>query len=243
MIPNRIILLVNPKPKNPIVSDFIMGAIKLNPEFEFVFIEDENLFIKNLFPHDYDKFMAITTKIQKLDLLKLYAIYYYGGWYFDTDIEMLDSIANRVRLQDRIQLVFFEEETISYEIFKSEQESGRYQDISHKYGRPFVRYANCAVAASRGNEFIRYIIDRMYDVIETKNSAPADQFEYWIYNTTGPDKITECIRNLPLMVDDVHFVASSLDTVRQDSKLPYPLMIGNFGRHWCHGSWKHDKTI
>lgn len=61
----------------------------LNPDYKIMYWNenDANEFIKNNYPFFYSYFMNYPLKIQKVDSLRYFILYHYGGVYLDMDIK------------------------------------------------------------------------------------------------------------------------------------------------------------
>lgn len=48
-------------------------------------------FVAEKYPHVYPVYMGINgaRRVQRYDLFRFLAVYHYGGWYFDTDVELV----------------------------------------------------------------------------------------------------------------------------------------------------------
>ena len=78
-----------------IIGDLIRKLRANNPDFEYKFFTDEDIdhFIKKEYPEYYDIYNAFEYTIQRIDFFRYLAVYHYGGFYFDIDMDIDKSIA------------------------------------------------------------------------------------------------------------------------------------------------------
>ena len=77
----------------------ILSVIKFNPNYQYIFFTDTKIeiFLQTKYPDYWITYQKLPIKIQKIDFFRYIAIYHYGGFYLDLDIECLknfDSLLN-----------------------------------------------------------------------------------------------------------------------------------------------------
>lgn len=177
-------------PQNQI--EYMNKMRKMNPGFQHLFFTNDDVqkFFESNYPEYYDTYKRLPAFIQKLDFFRYLAVYHYGGFYFDMDVDPhkpLDSaIANH-------QAVFPIDE---YGDARSCSTSRMMATC--KKGRPFLlgQYAFATVAK---HPFLKYVVDKIknnvdtyIDVAKKIENANKEYAHYFVYKTTGPDFITDC---------------------------------------------------
>lgn len=79
----------------PIRNRASIASLKsLNPDFEYLFYDDAgvNLFIDQEFPQYQSVFDGFPFPIQRFDFFRYLAIYRFGGFYFDLDVFLAESL-------------------------------------------------------------------------------------------------------------------------------------------------------
>ena len=70
----------------------LIESVKINnPDYNYLFFTDENIedFFKIHYPSYYSTYLNLPVKIQKIDFFRYVAIYHYGGFYLDLDMNVL----------------------------------------------------------------------------------------------------------------------------------------------------------
>ena len=141
---------------------------ELHPAWEYMLFDDASLntFVSDAYPelvHIWNHIPA-PLRVQRYDLFRLLAVNYYGGFYFDTDVELrrpLDPLLNETA-------VFPHEEYIHTAICRQHQAYGRWSGVD--CSRWFQQIGQYAFGAERHHPFVRALLDGL--VRELRNPTP-----------------------------------------------------------------------
>lgn len=211
-----------------------------NPDYQYIFFDDDDIltFIKDRFPSFESVLKQFKRKIQIIDFFRLLAVYEYGGFYFDMDVEVMKNL----------------DPLLQYScVFPVEMK--RNNRILNKIGYDF-NLGNYAFGASPKNPVIWAIIEEIVKVIEdphrligkgahpkladiiseiSEDSETKASHEY-VYHTTGPVMVSQVVFNE---------MAGGASV-----KLLYPtnwpsqsswFRFGDYAKHTMTGTWKPDK--
>ena len=204
----------------------IKSLIKNNKDYEYIFFSDNDIekFLQENYPEYYKTYMKLPYKIQKIDFFRYVAIYHFGGFYFDLDISGLDSLDSLLGYNTIFPVDIFLPNNCNDERVTEFCINNKLK-IKHLLGQ-------YAFAASKNNNFIKYIIegihnniDKYIDAVEKDNKFNR---EYYIYKTTGPDYVTK----MYLDYNDKN------DIFILKSKHNNEQFFGNYAHHNCYGTWK-----
>ena len=191
---------------------------KLHPDFEYKFFTDEDVetFIKENYPEYYDTFSNFKYPIQKYDFFRYLAVYHYGGFYLDLDMDINLSL----------------EELCQYDcVFPRELKKNSDIYLQNK-GMDYL-IGNYCFGASKHNTFLKYCIDNIVDdsvlnmnevLLYMKNSK-----EKYVYYKTGHVLVSASYLNYSDK-ENIHILEDEEDTC-----------FGKFGKHLAIGSWQNDK--
>ena len=212
-----------------------------NPDYRYIFFDDQDIlnFIKEHYPSFEPLLKKFKRKIQIIDFFRLLAVYEYGGFYFDMDVEVIQNL----------------DPLLQYScVFPVEMK--RNNRILDKSGYDY-NLGNYAFGATPKNPVIWSIIQEIAKVTEdprrllgkgahpklvdkisevSDNSETSLAHEY-VYHTTGP-----------VLVSKVVFDALADG---QSVKLLYPknwpsrsswFRFGDYAKHTMTGTWKPDKA-
>ena len=199
---------------------------KLNPSFEHMFFDgnDIEVFFKDNYLEYYDTYMNLPFFIQKLDFFRYVAIYHYGGFYFDMDVEPfkpldesilnhsavfpVDEYANAVDCQNpRMN---------SYCLVGQNFLLGQYA-FGATAKHPFMKFVADKIKQNKDN----YV--RIADKVVKQNK---DSVHYFVYKTTGPDFVTDCYVNYPNK-EQLYILSNGKRQV-----------FGDYAAHRYIGTWK-----
>jgi mannosyltransferase OCH1-like enzyme len=211
-------------PKIPQEHAIYMNHIReLNPDYQHLFFTQEDIvkFFESNYPEYYTTYKLMPTFIQKLDFFRYLAVYHYGGFYFDLDVNLNKPLDESIRNH---HAVFPIDEY-------GDSEAQRFED-TNKYGRPFLlgQYAFGTVAK---HPFLKFVVDKIHNKIhkyiqvhQKINKSNKDNMHYYVFKSTGPDFITDCYNefNRPYLF---HILSNGK---RQ--------MFGDYGSHMYSGTWK-----
>lgn len=151
----------NMNPKLQILSDKIK---KLHPDFEYKFFTDEDIenFVKSYYSEYYHIYNNFKFTIQKIDFFRYLAVYYYGGFYLDMDMDINSP---------------FDELCKYNSVFPKE--------TNHLINNKIIRIANYSFGACKNNKFLKFCIDNIVNKTFYMNIDNM-QKEQYVYITTGP---------------------------------------------------------
>jgi len=212
-----------------------------NPEYQYIFFDDQDIlkFIKDRYPSFEPLLKKFKRKIQIIDFFRLLAVYEYGGFYFDMDVEVIKNL----------------DPLLQYScVFPVEMK--RNNRILNKIGYDY-NLGNYAFGATPKNPVIWAIIQEIFKITEdpkrligkgahpqlvdmisevSSDSETRIAHEY-VYHTTGP-----------VLVSKVIFDALAEG---QSVKLLYPknwpsrsswFRFGDYAKHTMTGTWKPENA-
>lgn len=185
----------------------------LNKDFKYIFFSDKDIeaFIKKHYPQYITVMNNFRYNIQKIDLFRLIAIYHYGGFYFDIDMDMQQPLSELCKYD----CVFPQEFKINGDPY-----------LKNKGMQTLI--GNYAFAASPKNDFIKFCIDNIIGNKIKIQDIPGkgNNSQKYIFYTTGPVMISDCYWDYQHR-DKVEILQSE-----QNHR------FGKYGRHFMLGSWK-----
>jgi mannosyltransferase OCH1-like enzyme len=165
---------------------------KLNPMFEHMFFNgnDVDQFFKSNYMEYYDTYTRLPLFIQKLDFFRYLAIYHYGGFYFDMDVEPHRPL---------------DESILNHSAVFPIDEYANAIDCKHPrmnsyclVGQNFL-LGQYAFGATAKHPFMKMLADKIRDnlskyirVAKKLDERDKDAVHYYVYKTTGPDFVTDC---------------------------------------------------
>ena len=204
---------------------FIKNIKKLNPHYTYMYFDDKDIeiFIKDKFPEYINKFHSFKYTIQKIDFFRYLAIYYYGGFYFDADIELYKNLDDLTKYKC-IFPIEFDLNTIVYFLSRF-----RIPDIKKYSGIQTLteQLGQYAFAAEKKSPFIKKIIDNIMIQLIPNGDIP-DTKEEEVCCTTGPRMVT---------LTYVNYDKKNEITIIKPTKYEN-MMFGDYGKHHHEGSWK-----
>jgi hypothetical protein len=210
---------------------FTNSVKKHHPDYTYLFFDDNDIdmFIRTTYPQYYSTFQRLPIKIQQIDFFRYIAVYHYGGFYLDIDIEVyknFDPLLNN----DCIFPIdeYIDENNCGGTRFKALYDKG-WHFLVGQY----------AFAARPHHPFLKKVIDRIRDLLpkylelytncknytfKEKNSiGEPGKLEQYIFSTTGPDFITR------------EYVKYNQ---REDITLLHPKQcLGEYATHFSQGNW------
>ena len=204
------------------------GLVEKNPDYEYLFFTDENIdaFLKKEYPEYYITFQKLPILIQKIDFFRYIAVYHYGGFYFDLDMECLEPLGDDL-------LKYRNVIPVDDKFAQSKKDINR-EWINDENGQQIMlgQYAFGAVQKSR---FMKFLIDNIHENIDlivnefdSKVKNNISNFEYYVYKSTGPDYVTKMYSN--------YFQKKEIFIL--DYKLRQ--YFGKYARHRYFGTWKNN---
>jgi mannosyltransferase OCH1-like enzyme len=212
-----------PSKYQPLQKDLI----KKNPDYKYLFFTDEDidLFLKLEYPDYYITFKKLPILIQKIDFFRYIAIYHYGGFYFDLDMECMESFDNDILKHNTVIPV-------------DDKFSQSKKDLNRQWmefqGENII-LGQYAFGAVRHSAFMKFLADNIHyniDIIlrdyDTKIKNNISNFEYFVYSTTGPDYVTYMYKN---------YYQKWEVFILDYSKRQH---FGKYARHRYFGTWKNN---
>ncbi len=215
---------------SPLIKACTKSVQVLNPEFEYTFFNDEKVkeFIDKEELRYRNAFYNFKYSIQRFDFFRYLAIYRYGGFYFDLDVLLSESITPLLREE----CVFpFEKITIFNhfrEIYNFDWDLGNY-----------------AFGAAPGHPFIKAIIEDCieatkidFDKNELLLSAPRFlRNDAKVLTTTGPGLVTKTFAKNSKLRKSIKIL---INGSRYDFDRWYK--FGSYGVHLMSSSWRKGKN-
>jgi len=225
-IPKRIIQTGKEPPKSLRVRAMVSNLRLLNPDFEYIFFDDEDVekLIDENFPQYRTIFDSFPHPIQRYDFFRYLAIYRYGGFYFDLDILLASGLAPLLSYG-----CVFSFEGLTYSRYLRTQyhmdwEIGNYA-FGAAPGHPFIGAVieNCVRAQREPN----WVIPMMRGL--PRLSRP----EFSVLYTSGPGLVTRTLADNPSL-------ARSVKVLFPDNVCDFDNWnrFGEFGVHLMDASWR-----
>ena len=191
-IPRRTFQVVSSLNPSRSTLDWMAGVQRLHPMWEYVRVsgsEEAYRFIAETKPELLPAFSAATGTIasQQFDLVKLAAVYVYGGFYLDADVELhrpLDALLNETA-------VFPHEEYIHTTICQQHQVYGRWPGVD--CSRWFQQIGAYGFGAISGHPFVRALLDGLVHELSTGTTSRTYPKMY-LHTTSGSDYVTRVFR-------------------------------------------------
>jgi len=180
-----------------------------------MFFNDNNIleFIKTYYPEYEETFNNFPHPIQRIDFFRCLAIYKYGGFYLDMDMEIHTSLTP---LLDN-EAVFP----------KEWQQNG--DPILQEQGMQLL-LGNYAFGAIPNHPFIKQIIDNIVTQRIPQDKIP-NKKDKQIFYTTGPVLVTQSL------IDYQKINTNKITLIEPTPKFKHA-QFGNYGSHKMMGSWK-----
>jgi hypothetical protein len=226
MIPRRLIQTSRSSNLSPFGRGCATNLKLLHPDWDYVFFDDQSIrkFITEEFPHHLNTFESFRFNIQRIDFFRYLAVYRLGGFYFDTDVLLSESL---IPLLDH-QCVFpFEELTLNFHLRRNhglDWELGNYA-FGAAPGDPFLAAVieNCV----RGQKDQDWVAPMMQGI------PSLFQNDLYVLNTTGPGLLTRTLAENPSAARQMTVLFP------QDVCDPSTWhLFGDYGIHLMDGSWR-----
>lgn len=205
-------------------KSYVKTIKERNPTYNYMFFNEAKIeeFLKTSYPEYYVTYTKLPVNIQKVDFFRYVAMYHYGGFYFDLDITGLEPL----------------DELLSYEcVFPIDNfinpdmcSANRYKEYCKK-NMDFL-LGQYAFACKPKHPFIRTLIEGIHKDINTYiqrfQNKKYEVFEDYVYETTGPDFVTNMYMTYP---------KKESITILEYPERQY---FGKYARHSYKGSWKEN---
>ena len=194
---------------------------QLHPDFEFILWDDNKVetFMKTEFPEYYDKFYELPRLMMKIDYLRFFAIYKYGGIYTDLDYYMLKKY-----------------DLLDYDaVFPCSRESD---------DGKIVLLGNCIYSAMPEHPFLKTLVESLLTIDRSKVNFDLDNSLDKDPLGTGPAFLTNMwnqfnnkgiIYNPPRKIfhPPTNLNSNYIENLREQ-KIAY-------GMHLCTGLWRNNR--
>jgi len=198
----------------------------LHPDWEYIYFDDNEVrnFVITEFPEYRTVFEGFPYPIQRVDFFRYLAVYRYGGFYFDLDVLLAESLT---RLLDDECVFPFEELTLS-------------RFLRERHGMDW-EIGNYAFGATPGNPFLEAVIENCVKAqcdpnwVKPMMAGIPRVFgsEFHVLNTTGPGLLSRTYAEDADLAKSVTvlFPENVCDTTTWHQ-------FGRFGVHLMNGSWR-----
>jgi mannosyltransferase OCH1-like enzyme len=165
---------------------------KLNPSFEHMFFNGDDIdqFFKSNYPEYFAVYNNLPFFIQKLDFFRYLAIYHYGGFYFDMDVEPHKPLDEEILNHSAV----FPVDEYASAIDCQNPRMNSYCLV----GQNFL-LGQYAFGATAKHPFMMALVEKIkqnlgnYIFVANKmRGADRSSIHYFVYKTTGPDFVTDC---------------------------------------------------
>jgi len=197
----------------------LVNSIKThNPDYKYMFFSDIDIenFLKHNYPKYYETYLKLPIIIQKIDFFRYVAIYHYGGFYMDLDIECSKSFNPLLKYS----CIFPIDDVITNKMCGLT----RYKNFC-KNKQKFL-LGQYAFASVPKHPFIKNLIETINLNVDNYIKYLLPNNNDYVYKTTGPDFVT----NLYVDYQDKTDIL-----ILNNNKRQY---FGDFAQHKYFGSWK-----
>ena len=235
-IPKTIIQTWKTSDIGGIIGNLIQKLKSNNPEFEYKFFDDQDIinFISEKYPQYLNTFNGFEYNIQKIDFFRYLAIYHYGGFYFDIDMDINKNISELCKYE----CVFPKESNLN------------------PSNNPFIAnqglniiIGNYGFGASKHNEFLKLCIENILSQRIKNIDIPNNDIRYkpYISNTLSQMlKLESYMKHVlyttgPVLISQSYIDYKNKGLIKilecDDENIEYP--FGNYGLHHAIGTWKN----
>ena len=199
---------------------------ELNPSFEHMFFNGNDIdqFFKDNYLEYYNTYTRLPFFIQKLDFFRYLAIYHYGGFYFDMDVEPLKPLDGDILNHSAV-----------FPVDEYASALGCQTPRMNSYclvGQNFL-LGQYAFGTTAKHPFMKFLVDRIKQNLENYiktaeriNQSDRGSLHYFVYKTTGPDFVTDCY---------VQYQNKELLYILSTGKRQ---VFGDYAVHKYVGTWK-----
>jgi inositol phosphorylceramide mannosyltransferase catalytic subunit len=186
MIPRRIIQTARSRDLSPLARAAAKNLQLLHPDWEYLFFDDVDVvrFVANEFPHYQHVFGSFPHKIQRIDFFRYLAVLRHGGFYFDLDVFLSESVAD---LSAQHCVFPFEELTLSG--FLREEHGIDWEIGNYAFGAS----ADHPFLAAIVENCIRAQQDRSWAAHMLRDIPAIFRSGFDVLNTTGPGLVTRTL--------------------------------------------------
>lgn len=199
---------------------------ELNPSFEHMFFNGNDIehFFKENYLEYYNTYTRLPIFIQKLDFFRYLAIYHYGGFYFDMDVQPLKPLDDGILNHSAV----FPVDEYASALDCQNPRMNSYCLV----GQNFL-LGQYAFGATAKHPFMKFLVDKIKQNLENYikttgliNQSERGSLHYFVYKTTGPDFVTDCY---------VQYQNKEQLYILSNGKRQ---MFGEYAEHKLSGGWK-----
>jgi mannosyltransferase OCH1-like enzyme len=152
--------------------------------------DDIDTFFKDNYLEYYDTYKNLPIFIQKLDFFRYLALYHYGGFYFDMDVEPFKPLDESILNHSAV----FPVDEYANSIDCQNPRMNSYCLV----GQNFL-LGQYAFGATAKHPFMKVLLDQIKQNVDNYNEIAKqidkrgkESIHYFVYKTTGPDFVTDC---------------------------------------------------
>ena len=205
---------------------FMNKMRKMNPSFQHMFFDGNDVakFFETNYPEYYITYKRLPLFIQKIDFFRYLAIYHYGGFYFDMDVEPHIPLDNAILTHSAIFPVdeYADAKSCNHIRMKSLCNNGQ-QFLLGQY----------AFGCTARHPFMKLLVDEIHDNLDKYisgynrvKSNGRTAIHLYVFKTTGPDFVTDCY----VKYDNKQHIYILSNGRRQ--------VFGDYATHNYIGTWK-----
>lgn len=201
-------------------DNYISSVKRYNPDFKYLFFTDDDIedFLSKEYPNYYETYLKLPVKIQKIDFFRYVAVYHYGGFYFDLDMNSLYPLDDLLKYP----CIF----PVDQNIVLNKCDKMRYKYYcDNKMNFMLGQYA---FAAKPNDKFIKTLIDVIHYNIDKYIEIYKDHGHslQYVYSSTGPDFVTDVYMEY-YDKENIHIL-----------HYPESQYFGKYAKHNYIGTWK-----
>lgn len=196
----------------------VKSIMLANPGYEYMFFDktQAEAFLIKHYPQYYQTYLRLPIFIQKIDFFRYIAVYHYGGFYMDLDVQALKPLDAQITNH---KAVFPVDEYVVAE-WQTDKRFRRF----HQNGVDFL-LGQYAFGAISGHGFLKRLIETIHKNIDAYERL-VHKGEQYVYSTTGPD----------FVADEYMDYAEKEDIFILDNGKRQ--MFGDYAKHDYMGTWK-----
>lgn len=228
-IPPRIIQTARSRDLPPLARAAARNLQLLHPDWEYLFFDDADVvrFIETEFPRYKSVFESFPHKIQRFDFFRYLAVFRLGGYYFDLDVFLSESLHD---LAPHRCVFPFEEITLNRYLREDlgiDWEIGNYA---------FGAAAEHPFLAAAIENVVRAQKDPSWSTPMFRGIPRAFRTGFDVLNTTGPGLLTRTFAEQRVASSDVSVIFPSQGADLCDTANWH--RFGRYGIHMMEASWR-----
>jgi mannosyltransferase OCH1-like enzyme len=197
--------------------------LDLHPDWDYRFYDDVGCrsIVERFLPSYIPVYDSYPTNIQRADSFRIIAVYAFGGFYLDLDVECLKSLDDLCEYN----CVLAEERTLTIE---------ETQRLGHKHA---VRIANFMFGSEPRHPFLLSMLEAM--VMESQRSIRTEQD---VLESSGPGLMTRVYFNCRESLKDVVLLSNRDRTCPSPYCCGIACHFGDYAKHYHRGSWRWENA-